>query len=74
MLLVTLGVGLLLGAELYCCQVGAFSSLHSTNLVNVRVIVPLGSDVVCVGTVVWIGGSYWNGVTGDVDVIACDRR
>ena len=38
MLLVTLGVGLLLGPELDCGQVRAFSRLHSANLVNVRVV------------------------------------
>ena len=54
--LVNLRVGLPV-SELDCYQVRAFSSLHSANLVNVRVIVPLNSDVVCIGTCVRSGGN-----------------
>ena len=68
MALVTLRVGLPV-SELDCYQVRAFSSLHSANLVNLSVIVPLGSDVVCVGTVVR-GGGNGDRVTDDTDVIA----
>ena len=68
MVLVTLRVGLPV-SELDCYQVRAFSSLHSANLVNVRVIAPLSSDVVCVGTFVR-GGGNGDRVTDDIDVIA----